>query len=162
PTKLLFGNSGWETSLFVSHAYNDARYGNFKVVTRSSDNRLIEKNLQNKKVENAPEQILRTGLTLGYKKISVTAQYSHVGKAYSDANNTALPSANGNNGLIPAYDLIDLTGNYKISNRFNLKGGVNNLTNAFYFTRRAGGYPGPGAMPADGRTWFVSLSAKFN
>jgi len=58
--------------------------------------------------------------------------------------------------------VIDLTADYKLSSRFNVKAGINNLTNAFYFTRRAGGYPGPGAMPADGRTWFMTLSAKFN
>jgi Fe(3+) dicitrate transport protein len=162
PTKLFFGNSGWEMGLFLSYAYNDARYGNFKVVTRSSDNKLVENNLKNKKVENAPEQILRTGLTLGYKKISLTTQYSHVGEAFSDANNTVQPSINGNNGLIPSYDLIDLTAIYTINTRFNLKTGVNNLTDARYFTRRAGGYPGPGALPADGRTWFITLSAKFN
>jgi Fe(3+) dicitrate transport protein len=28
---------------------------------------------------------------------------------------------------------------------------VNNLFDRRYFTRRAGGYPGPGIIPADGR-----------
>ena len=162
PSKLIFGNSGWETSLFVSYAFNDARYENLKVVSRNNNNQLVEKNLKNNKVENAPEHILRTGLTSGYKKFNVTAQFSHVSGAYSDANNTVAPSANANNGLIPAYQVIDLTFEYKISQRFNWKGGINNLANAKYFTRRAGGYPGPGAMPADGRTWFMTLSAKFN
>lgn len=162
PSKLIFGNSGWETSLFVSYAFNDARYGSLKVVSRNSANQLVEKNLKNNKVENAPEHILRTGVTLGYKKINLTGQFSYVGEAFSDANNTIVPSANANNGLIPSYALIDLTADYKISQRFNIKGGVNNLSNTFYFTRRAGGYPGPGAMPADGRTWFMTLAAKFN
>ena len=36
-------------------------------------------------------------------------------------------------------------------------GGVNNVFDARYFTRRAGGYPGPGILPADGRTWFAGL-----
>ncbi len=35
------------------------------------------------------------------------------------------------------------------------------LTNEKYFTRRAGGYPGPGALPADGRTFFITVAAKF-
>lgn len=162
PSKLLFGSSGWELNAFVSYAYNDARYGNLKVISKNNDNQLVEKNLRNKKVENAPEHILRTGLTLGYKKCRLTSQFSYVSAAFSDANNTMLPNANATNGLIPSYQVIDLTADYKISNRFNLKAGVNNLANAFYFTRRAGGYPGPGAMPADGRTWFMTLSAKFN
>ncbi len=162
PSKLLFGSKGWELNLFVSYAYTDARYGDLKVIAKNNDNQLVEKNLRNKKVENAPEHILRTGLTLGYKKFSLTSQFSYVSSAFSDANNTIEPSANANNGLIPSYDVIDLTADYKLSSRFNVKAGINNLTNAFYFTRRAGGYPGPGAMPADGRTWFMTLSAKFN
>ena len=37
---------------------------------------------------------------------------------------------------------------------------VNNLLNKRYFTRRAAGYPGPGALPADGRSFFFTLGAK--
>ena len=70
------------------------------------------------------------------------------------------PTANGNNGLIPAYTVIDLTATYKFSKNLNIKAGINNLTDKVYFTRRAGGYPGPGALPADGRTFFISLGAK--
>ncbi len=40
-------------------------------------------------------------------------------------------------------------------------GGINNLTDERYFTRRAGGYPGPGILPADGRTFYVSAGIKF-
>ena len=39
--------------------------------------------------------------------------------------------------------------------------GINNLNDTRYFTRRAGGYPGPGALPADGRNFFISIGAKF-
>lgn len=49
---------------------------------------------------------------------------------------------------------------YQILACVNSKAGINNLTDASYFTRRAGGYPGPGALPADGRTFFISLGAK--
>jgi Fe(3+) dicitrate transport protein len=42
----------------------------------------------------------------------------------------------------------------------NLKAGINNLNDTRYFTRRAGGYPGPGALPADGRNFFVAIGAK--
>jgi len=33
---------------------------------------------------------------------------------------------------------------------------VNNLFNTVYFTRRSSGYPGPGALPSDGRTFFMT------
>jgi Fe(3+) dicitrate transport protein len=54
-----------------------------------------------------------------------------------------------------------LTAAYKFSKYLNLKAGINNVLDERYFTRRAGGYPGPGLLPADGRTYFVSLGAKF-
>ncbi len=39
--------------------------------------------------------------------------------------------------------------------------GVQNATNVRYFTRRAGGYPGPGAMPGDGRLGVATLGVTF-
>jgi Fe(3+) dicitrate transport protein len=150
----------WELRMFSSIALNDSRYGDFKVIAKNSSNQLVETNLRNKRVENAPNQIIRSGLTIAYKNISLTSQHSYTSEAYSDANNTVQPAANGNIGLIPSYAVWDLTmaWNHK---QYNFKAGINNLTNEFYFTRRAGGYPGPGAMPADGRTFFMTAGIKF-
>ena len=150
-----------DASVFVSYSYNDAQYGNLKVITKNSSNQLIETNLKNKKVENAPENIIRTGMTVSYNNLSFTGQLSYVDESYADANNTITATANAQNGLIPSYTVIDLTAVYKYSARLNVKAGINNLCNEKYFTRRAGGYPGPGALPADGRTFFVSVAAKF-
>ncbi len=113
-----------------------------------------------KKVENAPANIFRGGITGGYKGFLLTAQVSSVSETYSDANNTITPTANGNTGLIPAYTVVDLTATYKFNKGLNLKAGMNNLFDEIYFTRRAGGYPGPGALPADGRTFFISFGVK--
>jgi Fe(3+) dicitrate transport protein len=112
-------------------------------------------------VENAPENIFRGGITAGHKSFLLTGQLSHVGETFSDANNTLTPTANAQNGLIPSYTVIDLTASYKFSKTYNIKAGINNLADTRYFTRRAGGYPGPGALPADGRTFFISVGAKF-
>jgi len=60
-----------------------------------------------------------------------------------------LHQTNGNIGLIPSYSILDLTASYKFSKKMHVKAGINNLQDAMYFTRRAGGYPGPGALPAD-------------
>ncbi len=154
-------NTKADVSMFVSYSYTDAQYGNLKVITKNSSNQLVETNLKNKEVENAPENIIRTGLTASYNSFSLTGQLSYVDNSYSDANNTVTPTANAQNGLIPAYTVVDLTAVYKFSSRFNIKAGINNVGNEKYFTRRAGGYPGPGALPAEGRTMFVSVAAKF-
>ena len=144
-------NKKTELSIFASYGYTDATYsGNHK-----------DAQTKGKKVENAPVNILRGGVTGGYHNLAVSAQVSYVGNTYSDANNTVKPTANGQSGLIPSYTVTDLTGTYKFSKNLNLKTGINNLFDKRYFTRRAGGYPGPGALPGDGRTFFISVGAKF-
>lgn len=139
-----------ELIIFGSYGYTNAAY--------SSNHK--DAATKGKKVENAPENIFRGGITAGYKAFLITTQISHVGQTFSDANNTIIPTANGNNGLIPSYTIADLTATYKFSKGLNIKAGINNFTNKVYFTRRAGGYPGPGALPADGRTFFISVGAK--
>lgn len=153
--KPVFGN----LTVFVSLAFINAQYDNLRVITRQG-NTLVESNLKNKKVENAPERIYRTGITYSRKQLTVTAQYSYVSEVYSDANNTIIPTSNGVNGLIPAYDVVDISGTYKFSEKFFIKGGINNVLGEKYFTRRAGGYPGPGLMAAEPRNFFMTLGVK--
>ena len=150
PWRAFTQNTNADIIVFGSYSYTDARY--------SSDHK--DAATKGKKVENAPQNIFRGGITAGYKTFLLTTQLSYVGEAFSDANNTLAPTANGNNGLIPSYTVTDITATYKFSKGLNIKAGINNLTDARYFTRRAGGYPGPGALPADGRTFFVSIGAK--
>lgn len=145
-------------TVFVSFNYNDAKYGSLKVITKSG-NSLVESNLKNKRVENAPERILRSGFNLTIRDFGFTAQLSHVSACFSDANNTVTPTANGQIGLIPAYTVADIHSQYKINSKLTIKAGVNNLANHHYFTRRAGGYPGPGVLPADGRSGYFSIAA---
>jgi Fe(3+) dicitrate transport protein len=137
--------------IFGTYGYTDAMY--------SGDHK--DANTKGKKVENAPTNIFRGGITIGYKTVLLTYQVSSVGNTFSDANNTEIPSENGNTGLIPSYTVSDLTASYKFIKGIGIKAGINNVFDKTYFTRRAGGYPGPGALPADGRTFFVSVGAKF-
>ena len=151
PIRAFTQNKNADIIIFGSYSYTDARYsGNHKDAATKG-----------KKVENAPANIFRGGISLGYKLFLLTGQMSFVDKTFSDANNTATPTANGQNGLIPSYTITDLTASYKFSRQLHLKAGVNNLADKRYFTRRAGGYPGPGLLPGDGRNFFVSLAAKF-
>lgn len=147
-------------SLFASYAYTDARYESFRV-TKKDGNNLIETNLKNNRVENAPRHLLRSGFTYFLKGFSLTTQMSYVSEAFNDANNTIEASANGQNGLIPAYSIWDLSATYRMNDRYCFRAGINNLGNRMYFTRRAGGYPGPGLLPADGRNFYVTVGIKF-
>ena len=146
-------------TLFASVAVIDARYADLKVITRQGSN-LVETNLKNNRVDNAPQNIYRTGLTYSKKKLTVTAQYSYVSEAFSDANNSITPTANGVNGLIPSYQVIDISGTYNFNTQFFVKGGINNLMNEKYFTRRSSGYPGPGLLSAEPRNFFMTAGVK--
>lgn len=157
---LLKGNRFGDISMHVTYAYTKALYGNMVQVTKNSSNQLVESNLKDKKVENAPEHIIRCGISYYLKGFSITGQYSFTDDAYADANNTVTPTTNGQNGIIPSYHVLDVTASYTFTKNLLLKAGINNISNERYFTRRAGGYPGPGALPADGRTFFISFGAK--
>jgi Fe(3+) dicitrate transport protein len=149
-------------TLFSSLAFIDARYGDFRVVTRNtSTNTLVESTLKDRRVENAPQRILRNGITYARKKLTLTLQHNYTSEAFSDANNTITPTSNGVNGLIPSYQIVDLAGTFKFTERLFIRSGINNLFNEKYFTRRAGGYPGPGIMPAEPRNFFITFGAKF-
>ena len=151
PVKAFTNKQNVDVSLFSSYSYTDATHsGNHK-----------DANTKGKKVENAPTNIFRGGVNFTYKDFVFTTQLSSVGSSYSDANNTEKPSANAQVGLIPSYNVTDFTASYKINKSIKIKAGLNNAFDKRYFTRRAGGYPGPGALPADGRTFFISLGAKF-
>lgn len=106
-------------------------------------------------VELVPLVNFKTGLSYRRDDLKASLQYSHTGRQYSDATNARrTPSAI--EGEIPAYYVMDLSAEYRIG-RFLLEGGVNNLTDHHYFTRRATGYPGPGIIPAKGRSAYLSL-----
>src|SRR5687767_12304102 len=150
PVRAFTKSSIADLIVFGSYGYTDAKY--------SDDHK--DAGTKGKKIENAPEHIFRGGVSTGYKGFLFTTQLSYVGNSFSDANNTINPTSNGNTGLIPSYTVVDLTASYKFSKNLNFKAGINNLLDERYFTRRAGGYPGPGALPADGRTFFMSFGVK--
>ncbi|AFK03929.1 TonB-dependent receptor [Emticicia oligotrophica DSM 17448] len=147
-------------SMFASIAYIDATYRDFKT-TLVVNGQIVEGNLSGKRVENAPRKINRFGITYTKKGFSITWQMSDIGKAYADATNTEVANSAATTGVIPAYTVQDLSASFKFLKHYNVKAGVNNLTDERYFTRRAGGYPGPGILPADGRTFYVSAGFKF-
>ncbi len=139
-------------SCFVNYAYVDAKYTRW-------DNPAL--NLVDKRVENAPNQILRTGAHLKIKGFTATLQYNYVSEVFTDAANTIEANATSTTGVLPAYHLLDLNMFYRINENYSIRAGVNNLTDAVYATRRAGGYPGPGILPGTGRTFYIGVGFKF-
>jgi Fe(3+) dicitrate transport protein len=135
--RLVALGDGHHASVFVAGAYTDARYTSGPTA--------------GKRVEYAPEWIVRGGLRYQWAgRIALSVQGSSVSDCYSDANNTP-SSSNGINGRIPAYTVWDLSMQLQVTEWLRAEVNVNNLFDRRYFTRRAGGYPGPGIIPADGR-----------
>ena len=148
---------------FASVSFIDSRYTDFRIFsTPSAPNFTItETNLSGNRVENAPRYIHNFGLSWTNNNISATAQYRMSGRIFTDANNTTTPSANGVTGLLDDYRVFDLSTEYKFLKNYNIRAGINNLFDEEYATRRSNGYPGPGILPGDGRTFYISIGAKF-
>ena len=148
---------------FASVSFIDSRYTDFRIFsTPSAPNFTItETNLSGNRVENAPRYIHNFGLSWTNNNISATAQYRMSGRIFTDANNTTTPSANGVTGILDNYRVFDLSTEYKFLKNYNSRAGINNLFDEEYATRRSSGYPGPGILPGEGRTFYISIGAKF-
>lgn len=146
PVKAFSKQTKWSFSLFNSLALIDAKYtsGQFN----------------GKYVEYAPAAINRFGLNASILNFSTTFLISHTSKSYSDAGNSQIPSADAIAGMIPAYRVIDWSATVHLGN-YNMKFGVNNLTDERYFTLRTGEYPGPGIIPSIGRSFYFGVGARF-
>lgn len=118
-----------------------------------------ENGVKGNRVEFVPDINLKAGVRLGYRKIRASFQFTHLSEQYTDATNADASDASAVVGLIPAYSVMDLSVSWEFG-KFKVEGNINNLTNRMYFTRRATGYPGPGIIPSDGRTWFLTLQVK--
>ena len=68
--------------------------------------------------------------------------------------------ATGATGVVPAYHVWDWSADWSFLTHYHVSAGVNNLADAHYFTRRINMYPGPGILPADGRSFYVSIGLK--
>jgi len=118
------------------------------------------KDLEGNKMEFAPEWNIRPGVNYRFKKFSTSVQFSYVSLQYTDAKNTELDAATSVSGIVPAYYVADWSVNYAYK-FIQAAAGINNITNNIYFTRRASSYPGPGIIPAEPRTFYISLGVKF-
>jgi Fe(3+) dicitrate transport protein len=86
----------------------------------------------------------------------MTLQGSYVGKSFSDASNTIF-QANGVQGVIPEYTVFDFSASWRPFSFAIVEANVHNLFDRRYFTRRAGGYPGPGVIPGEGRVSTIGV-----
>jgi Fe(3+) dicitrate transport protein len=149
--KALNNESTYGFSLFVNGSYTFARY------IRSDEPAFL-----NKYVENVSPVLLRSGIKFKTEKWSIQVQGSYTSRQFSDATNAEVPSGDAVIGIIPSYFIADMSVRWDVMPVFRIEGGVNNLTNAHYFTRRAVSYPGPGIIPSDGIFGYLTLQYVFS
>ncbi|MES2628868.1 MAG: TonB-dependent receptor [Bacteroidota bacterium] len=133
-------------------------FGNIAAI-KSEYTRSLATGVTGNQVEFVPDWNIKTGVRLAYKKIKVSFQLTYLSDQFTDATNAVYEDPSSIIGVIPAYQVMDVSMSYEWR-RYRLEGSLNNLANQYYFTRRATGYPGPGILPSDGRSLYVTFQVK--
>lgn len=118
--------------------------------------------VEGKEVEFIPFLNLKTGLRFGYGNLLGSLQYSYLSRQYTDASNAPQDTNDNQSGIvgaIPAYGVVDLSLTYRWK-WLGLEGGITNLLEESYFTRRATGYPGPGIIPSAPRAFYLGVEVR--
>ena len=79
--------------------------------------------------------------------------------AFALDDRAAARKASAVNGVIPSYSVMDLS-LARAWRWWTLEISCNNLFDQRYFTRRAEAYPGPGIIPSDGRSMYLTLQVR--
>ncbi len=147
--KILNMGERYSFNYFINTSVIDSKY------TRAIINGIV-----GNKVEFVPDINLKTGIRFGFDNFTSSIQYTYLSDQFSDAENSFSSDVSGIVGVIPSYDILDISASYKYK-IIKLEAGVNNLLDNKFFTRRATGYPGPGIIPSIPRNWYLTLQFKF-
>lgn len=139
-------------SVASNASFMDAQYTKATIAGSTSNI-----NIAGNRIEYAPTWLVSNSINLYYKGFDLTILHSYTSSMYADATNTKTASADGTRGIIPAYNLLDVTASYRLNKYLTLACTMNNIFNKQYFIRRATSYPNAGVWSADGRSVQVSL-----
>ena len=120
-------------------------------------------NVQGNEVEFVPLINFKTGTSVGYRNFMTSLQLTYVSSQFTEATNSITDNNDNTYGIfgeIPSYYVADFSASYKWK-MLKLETGVTNFTDNKYFTRRATGYPGPGIIPSETRTFYTTLEFTF-
>ena len=147
--KILNMSERYSFNYFINTSVIDSKY------TRAIINGIV-----GNKVEFVPDINLKTGIRFGFDNFTSSIQYTYLSDQFSDAENSFSGDVSGIVGVIPSYDILDISASYKYK-IMKLEAGVNNLLDNKFFTRRATGYQGQGIIPSIPRNWYLTLQFKF-
>ena len=141
-------NNNYLLNVFLNFSFIDSEY------TKSE-----EPGVTGKKVEFIPNSNIKTGLRFGYKNFLFSTQYTFLSSQYTDSSNAVDGNLSGVIGLIPSYEIVDISSSF-LAGRFKFELGINNLFDRAYYTRRATGYPGPGIITSPNRNIYFTTQLK--
>jgi Fe(3+) dicitrate transport protein len=143
----------------AAYNYTRATYDRWNTTAIVSGN-IQAGSLAGNQVEYAPLNTFKTGITYILKDIKANLMMTHTSSVFTDAQNTEKATANAQAGRLPSYTVFDASFQYNLFNKYQFGLGVNNLFDLTYATRRAGGYPGPGLLPAEKRFIYFTFGLK--
>lgn len=123
----------------------------------------ITDSLTNSLVDNdtafSPDRLIRTGLLFDSERWNAALTATFVADQYWQDSN--LPRGSGDNAIaaeIPAYEVVDLSAEYRYNARWTLYAGINNLLNEDYYSR----VRNDGIEPAQERTFYAGFRIELN
>lgn len=105
----------------------------------------------------APEVMANVGVKYDNGKLKAGVSAKHVGKQFSDFENTKAGNATGTVGELPSYTTLDLNANYQLNKKTQLYTSVRNLTDEKYISSRAPA----GIFPGHERSALVGVKMEF-
>ena len=141
-------NNNYLFNVFLNTSFIDSEY------VKSE-----EPGVTGKKVEFIPNSNIKIGLRFGYKNFLFSTQYTFLSSQYTDSSNAVAGNLSGVIGLIPSYEIVDISSSFLVG-RFKFELGINNLLDKAYYTRRATGYPGPGIITSPNRNIYFTTQFK--
>ncbi len=127
------------------------------------DTEILTGNNRGNQLVMAPEQTYNAGMQ--YQTILnndlesyVRLEGQYIGTQFTDTANTVTESANGYNGMLPSYTVLNLKGEIKHGD-WKVFAGINNLLDKHYRVRRQGFFGG--IIPGATRSVYVGASLTF-
>ncbi len=126
-------DQNYNLQLQLMMTYIDARFTANRFVAQGNDTL----NISGNRTPYAPEWLMTATLSFEHKSgFAARIMANHVGDQYGDLLNRTTATANGREGQIAAYTVLDATVLYAINRHVSMNLAVKNLTNERYMVSR--------------------------
>ena len=140
----LFSNfNSFLPNINVSYAFLKTKVVDGKIISNLSGTYGSEVSINGKELPYTPQNTLTVGAEYFLlSSISIRADYRYVGKVYTDFQNIEETDNIGVSGPVPAYNLLNISGNFKFNSKLNVFFSGKNVLGAKYIGSRLHSNPG--------------------